>query len=351
MKPAETTMKSHCTVPAKLILSGEHAVLYHCPALSLAIQLPTHCTLEFVPSEQLTFSLTLTDLQLTAQCTQEAWRDQVDAVQQRFQAFRQNQLSIKAVLTTPEQLIWMTLATFDQHHPLKTGHWGIRIHSEAPMGRGLGSSAAVIVSTLAALFDAHQLPQDDDKLLEMAQQIEHYQHGRSSGIDPATLLHPGLLRFTLGEKPHPLDHSGFGQLNAWLIDTGAPQSSTGECVAAVRPFADDAALWQDFADVSAQIEQAWLAQDETGLKAAINRNHQLLCQIGVVPAKVADFIEHLKSQYQAAAKICGAGSVSGDHAGIVLCLSQQPPKQLCEQYGYRYFAMQPDSRGIHCEMV
>ncbi|WP_178863788.1 mevalonate kinase family protein [Thiomicrorhabdus cannonii] len=351
MSAAETTMKSHCTVPAKLILSGEHAVLYHCPALSLAIQLPTRCALTFTPADSLIFNLQLPDLQCAAQCDEAAWQAQVDAIEQRFQAFRQNHLSIKAVLTSPEQLIWITLAVFKRHYALNVGQWHLQLHSETPMGRGLGSSAAVIVATLAALFHAHQLSLESDKLLEMAQHIEHYQHGRSSGIDPATLLTPGLLRFKLGEKPHPLDHSEFKHLQAWLIDTGAPQSSTGECVSAVRQFADDSALWQNFAAVSAQIEQAWLAQDETALKTALNANHQLLCQIGVVPAKVSGFIERLNRQYQAAAKICGAGSISGDNAGIVLCLSAQPPKQLCEQYGYRFFAMQPDSRGVHCEMV
>lgn len=342
--------KIQCTVPAKLIVSGEHAVLYGCPALSLAIALPTRCTLAFTPAAELRFSLHLNDIALHIQADAALWQDEVQAIEQRFAAFTQNTLAIQHVLTQPQQLIWMTLALFNRHTPLMRGEWTLTLDSEVPMGRGLGSSAAVIVATLAALFQAHDLPLQHAIVLEMAQHAEHYQHGRSSGIDPATLLTPGLLRFELGQIPQRLAPAG-QPCQAWLIDTGAPDSTTGECVAAVRRFSDDAALWQRFAKVSAQIQQAWLSAQPADLKAALRTNHLLLCQIGVVPARVAGFIARLENDYAAAAKICGAGSLHGDSAGMVLCLSDTPPVSLCEAYGYRYFAMQTDNRGVHCEMV
>lgn len=359
MKPAERSLKQstrrkaekiQCTVPAKLILSGEHAVLYGCPALSLAIALPTRCTLTFKPAAELRFKLHLNDIALHTQADAVLWQHEVQAIEQRFAAFTHNTLAIQHVLSRPQQLLWMTLALFNRHTPLMCGEWTLTIDSQVPMGRGLGSSAAVIVATLTALFHAHDLQLEHATLLAMAQQAEHYQHGRSSGIDPATLLTPGLLRFELGQIPQrlaPADQT----IKAWLIDTGAPNSTTGECVAAVRRFSDDSALWQHFANVSAQIQQAWLSAQPADLKTALRANHQLLCQIGVVPARVAEFITQLENGYAAAAKICGAGSLHGDSAGMVLCLSDTPPAPLCEAYGYRYFAMQAENRGVHCEMV
>ena len=35
-----------------------------------------------------------------------------------------------------------------------------------------------------------------------------------------------------------------------------------------------------------------------------------------------------------AAKICGAGSVAGEAAGVVIVLADEAPTALCEQYGY-----------------
>jgi hypothetical protein len=53
----------------------------------------------------------------------------------------------------------------------------------------------------------------------------------------------------------------------------------------------------------------------------------------VVPAKVQQFIGEMEAQ-GGAAKICGAGSVLGEAAGMVLVLAERNPAELCQRYGY-----------------
>ena len=367
--PHPTDTLVHCSAPAKLILSGEHAVLYGSPALSLAIDLKSHCTVAYQAADWVNannthrqqthnlphFTLQLTDLKLEQSVTASDWQTRAQAINQRFLDFKNNLLTINVVLKSPFDLVLMCLWAFNQVHQIKTGHWRVCIHSEVPIGRGLGSSAGVIVSLLASLFKAHHTSVSKHELLALAKQVESYQHGSSSGLDPATLIYAGLLKYQMG---HPIQTLPNQKHAAWLIDTGTPQSNTGACVQKVKTHHQhNVTLWQDFAHTCSQIEQAWLNNCDlnhnaqtASLKKAIHQNHLLLCKIGVVPDKVQQVITQLNTELNAACKICGAGSILGDQAGMVLCMSDQSPAELCQQYGYSVWPLIPQNQGVHCEL-
>lgn len=348
-------MKTRCTVPAKLILSGEHAVLYGVPALSLAIDLPTTCTIERQPTDSqvipLSFTVNLTDFAQSQTFSGQQWLARVNGIKQRFNQFKQGKLTIDQVLETPFDLIWITLDAFHQQYRLNDGSWQLHIESRSLIGRGLGSSAAVIVGLLTALAKQHGLTLSKQQLLSLSQEVETYQHGRSSGVDPATLIYAGLVKYLMSTEPTPLSHISSLPLHAWLIDTGKPQSSTGECVEFVKRFADKSNLWKSFAKVEEQIEQAWSKNDTDALKEGIRMNQRLLTQIGVVPEPIDGFIQRLESDYDAAVKVCGAGAVRGTSAGVLLCLSDQDPTELCRQNHYHCYPIHPQSHGVQCETL
>lgn len=336
-------MPIHCSVPAKLILSGEHAVLYGAPALSLAIDLPTQCTLDFSASHQAKIEIHLPDYQQhQAWSFSQVWQ-QAEAIAARYHQFQQQQLNIRQVCQSPFDLVLLCLWQVNQLCPLN-GNWQIEIQSNAWAGRGLGSSAAVIISVLAALFKQQQLD-NAETLLELAKNIESHQHGQSSGLDPSTILHGGLVRFQRG---HALQHLPNHRYQAWLIDSGEPQSTTGECVAAVKThFAQNNPIWQAFTECTEQMHQAWLQQNTQALKQAIQTNQQLLMQIGVVPQRVAAFIDALQQQ-NFAAKICGAGSISGEAAGVIMAFGSTDPSELCHAWGYRCQPIRINQQGVQC---
>lgn len=337
-------MPVHCSVPAKLILSGEHAVLYAAPALSLAIDLPTQCKLSFNPANQAKIEIHLIDYQQhQAWSFSQVWQ-QTEAIAARYHQFQQQRLSIRQVCQSPFDLVLLCLWQVNQLRPLASGNWRLEIQSSAWVGRGLGSSAAVIVSVLAALFKQQQL-ENTETLLQLAKTIESYQHGQSSGLDPSTILHGGLVRFQHG---HALQHLPNHPYQAWLIDSGEPQSTTGECVAEVKSrFAQDNPIWRAFTECTEQLHQAWLQQNTQGLKQAIQTNQQLLLQIGVVPQKITTFIDALQQQ-NIAAKICGAGSISGDAAGVIMAFGSTDPSKLCHTWGYRCQPIHINQQGVQC---
>ena len=102
-----------------------------------------------------------------------------------------------------------------------------------------------------------------------------------------------------------------------LILTGKPQSSTGECVSHSKAFFEaHPEFIKAFGDVSEAVYAAFQSKDFEAFKVAITQNERLLEQIGVVPQRVQTLIHTLEAQ-GLAAKVCGAGAISGDNAGVV----------------------------------
>jgi len=70
-----------------------------------------------------------------------------------------------------------------------------------------------------------------------------------------------------------------------------------------------------------------------------------------VPLKIKKFIEQLHTSEEVPAKVCGAGSVQGDKAGIILCISPNAPRQLCQEYGFEIFPLVFESEGLSCHLI
>jgi len=342
-------MHIHSQAPAKIILSGEHAVVTGRPGLSMAIDLPTHCELTFEPSSHPFIEIELVDYGQKHAFPKAIWKRLATNIEGRYQFYQSGTTSIEQVLQHPVDLILITLYHFHTLHRIKPGHFSLKLKSHALTGRGLGSSAAVILSVLTALFKAHELDSTHEDLLILAQYIESRQHGQSSGIDPTTIFTGGLLRY---QTQHHLVKLAEHHFNAWLIDTGKPLSTTGQCVSQVQTqFPSTHAIWQAFEDTTDQIQFAWQEEHTQNLVKQIRINHQLLCDIGVVPTQVQKFINTATEQTDCAAKICGAGTIKGEAAGMVLCISPNAPRALCEQFGYTVMPLNFQPKGVACEEI
>lgn len=333
-----------CQAPAKLIISGEHSILYGAPAISVAVDLPSICQAHHRSADTTQFDITLSDLNAQQVFSLAQIQDQGQIIEQRLHAYQQGQLKVQAICPNPFDLVIATLYFGSKNLSMTSGQWQLSFQSKAWVGRGLGSSASLILTLLKAVFGT-QLS-DTQKLYQLARQIEHLQHGQSSGLDPATLIHGGMLYFQRGHIEH---HSTPPHYKAWLIDTGRPQATTGECVEHVRRHhARDMSLWQQFSQCTQAVHQAWLDQDPTSLKQQLNHNQALLSHIGVVPPSVAQRLQHLNHDCKGAGKVCGAGSLSGEQAGVVLGLYDQDPSEHCKQWDWNCQPLTFSHQGLSC---
>ncbi|WP_286237422.1 mevalonate kinase family protein [Neptuniibacter halophilus] len=291
--------------PGKMILSGEHSVVYGAPAIAVAVD--QSVTARFTPSTGSTLELRSSLGEYSQPLTElESLSDQLDS---RYDAFLQHRLGIREVLQHPLELISYTLA---QAGFSSAGV--IDINSTIPAGAGMGSSAALIAALLKLAQGNHEEDSDPERFFRTVRYCERLQHGRGSAIDAAAVTYGGLIRVCADEVT-PLPYTLGRDWYIW--NSGSPQSSTGETVAAVRAEFEGAPVWSAFSAVTEALQQALQNADQSALPDLIRSNQLLLEQIGVVPEPVAETIRQVVA-LGGAGKVCGAGSLGGKAAGQVL---------------------------------
>ena len=310
--------------PGKLILSGEHAVVYGAPAIVAAIA--RYTTVRFYPIHRSRSLRTVLKGITSGRSFPLAALDHLhDLLDRRFERFRNGDLPIKNILRRPDDLVLYTLAQLVRQLPLpgRTSR-GLpmpgRLHSESelPLGAGMGSSAAVIAATVVLYEHLLGKPLSLEERFQRIRFCERLQHGNGSAIDAAAVTYGGIHRLDR-QMPQALD---LGLTDWYWISSGIPDSSTGECVASVRArFAKDDALWRAFRDCTEAIVAA--LQRRRSPADALRENHALLKRIGVVPEATTRLIEGIE-RAGGGAKISGAGSIRGEKGGIVIAWHPNP---------------------------
>jgi mevalonate kinase len=338
-------MKS-CKVraPAKLILSGEHAVVYGTPALAMAVDRYAETTV-LSSKNQDDVQFDIKSLSHSKKMTYRALRDLKSTLKDKYRRFQSGQLSIGGILKTPLQLAHFTaINAFDR---VKEKMSGLHLHIDAniPNGCGMGSSAALAVSMTYAIAQFYELDLSEADFIELAQDAEKLQHGFPSGLDVLTSLRGGTLLFQKGQA---VTHDT-PTFPLYLVNTGKPQSSTGETVVAVKKSFENSPIWQDFEATTLSMSRAIQDNNLDAFKRAIEQNETLLETIGVVPKAVQDFIQAL-AKIGSTAKICGAGSIDGNSAGVLLIVPNDiaATTQLCHQHHFQLEMLYPVAQGAHC---
>lgn len=324
--------------PGKLILSGEHAVVYGRPALAMAIDRFAESVVTAGPADE--FAFDMPDLKESERFTLRALRDMKARVARSYDLFLSGQIGIRNVLYKPVELFeYAFIALLDGLH-LKADGLNIQTQSNIPVGCGLGSSAASVLSLLRGVGHYFRVEFRPDWYLKYSLEVERLQHGHPSGVDSYISLHGGCALFQQGNAtPVPLPRD-----TMYLVNTGTPGATTGECVVEVRRRFERDQIWNDFEAVTRALADAIQRNDTEGVRQCIRENHRLLIRIGVVPPRVQKFIADVEA-IGGAAKICGAGSVTGDAAGIVLASCEIPPREICQNYGYTLIPVRGDPLG------
>lgn len=204
----------------------------------------------------------------------------------------------------------------------------LRIDSDLPVGSGFGSSAATAVAVIAGFLAFRGAPLDLLRIEELALEVERRQHGLPSGVDSATVLFGGLLwarKLAAGGLATERLAATSPLLRLLRVyDTGTPAESTGAVVAAVRACRDrDPAAHERLLDrieaatsgLRAQLAQP--AEDVAVTVELIRECQACLEELGVVPGEVRALVRSVEAE-GGAAKISGAGSLSGPRAGSIL---------------------------------
>ena len=325
--------------PGKLILSGEHSVVYGRPAVAMAIDRSVAAMIEHADDGQVSFELPGTDERDSF--TMLALQDFKRRAQNNYRLFLNGELGIRDVLYKPVDLFKFGFITLldGVHRTLDSG-MVIRLKSTLPVGSGLGSSAAAVLSELRAVGHYLRVDFKPEWAYEFSLEAEKLQHGHPSGVDTYISLNGGCAAFENGKaRSVPLP-----RMQMFLVETGVPEATTGECVVNVKQHFENDPIWNDFEDITRGMEDAVRGNNDALMRSLLRENHRLLCRIGVVPKKVQRFAAEVEAR-GGAAKICGAGSIRGDRGGVVLVLADAMPTDLSAKYGYAVSPVRGDPLG------
>jgi len=268
--------------PGKVILLGEHAVVYGQPALALPVQ-------RFV----------------TVRCEPAA----------RFQ------LATKPIIGG--DALEEALAELAQE--FGGPKLAVHIASELPLSAGLGSSAAVAVASVRALALGANRKLDDAQLLALAESMERRFHGRPSGIDHTTCALGTPISFLKGE-PNRVEKLRVKKLALVIASAGPRDASTREKVLGLRAEfeRDSRRLEPLFAEIGALATtgMAALARgDDAELGRLMNENQKLLTKLGVSTEAVDSLCVKLTKLGARGVKLTGAGG-----GGAVIALHDEPER-------------------------
>ncbi len=316
------------SAPGKLILMGEHAVVYGRPALVAALDL--RLTVRIAPRSDTAVRLDLPGLGHLEETSWEALRAYARSVQESWQAYSRDPAPerFRAVQREdPAHVVKVALGESALGEDLLAG-LALRVESDLPIGSGFGSSAATAVAVIAGALAFRGEPLDLHRIEELALEVERRQHGLPSGVDSTTVLLGGLL-WARKLQTGGLEVERLAIISPLLrrlrvYDTGTPAESTGAVVAAVRARRDrDPAAHERLLDriegatrgFRAQLEQP--AEDAAVTVGLIRECQACLEELGVVPGPVRALVRQIEAE-GGAAKVSGAGSLSGPGAGSVL---------------------------------
>jgi len=329
--------------PGKLILSGEHAVVYGAPALAMAVNRYASATVTRELLPQISFHLA--DLAHRSRLTLNGLHHLKERIKRKYQRFVRGEYTIRQVLQKPFELAHLALGIFTEALNLSLPH-GVKIHVESsiPMGCGMGSSAATIVCVMQAISEYLNVPLSSDTLFQLALEAENMQHGRSSGLDLRMAIQGGCI-YLQGQamQVRQLPTQTF-----FLVNTGTPETSTGQCVHHVASLFQSQSLCSEFTQVTQTMDVALQANNTRGLMDVMRENQKLLTLIGVVPEKIRKFIAEVES-IGGAAKVCGAGAVQGERAGAVMALADDEAalQAVCDAFSFSMVTICGETRGVH----
>jgi mevalonate kinase len=270
---------ARAAAPGKVILFGEHAVVYGRPALAVPVaQVRAVATVE--PGGA-ALAIEAVDLRRRYDLAAAAAHDPL-ALAAR--------LVIGAGLSVPPAGV-------------------VRIESTIPIASGLGSGAAVCTALVRALAAALDLELSTAEVSAMVFETETVLHGTPSGIDNTVVAFEQPVYFVRGQPPVPLRVGK--PFHLLVADTGRP-SPTRRAVGDVRAAyeREPARLTALFDEIAGVVDDA-RRRIESGQPAALGplmtRNQALLRGLGVSSPELDDLAARAVAAGALGAKLSGAG--------------------------------------------
>ena len=290
-------MEGRFTAPGKIILFGEHAVVYGKPAIAIPVS-GMRATAWSEPGEN---GITI---------------NAMDVNKKIKLSTDNNQFSV---------LAQSILAITDRHEPNLT----INLTSKLPQGSGMGSSAATATAVCRALAGHLGVDLAANEISELVFEAEKIVHGTPSGIDNTVVAYEMPVYFIKGQNPETFEP---GKLFRLVIGDTGIEAPTKETVANVRKaWQNEPGLMEGYFDEIEKITRNGKIAIESGnaeqVGELMDENHELLNSIGVGHKILEELVEIAREKGALGAKLTGGG---GGGNMVALAEDKETQKKICE---------------------
>ncbi len=269
------------SAPGKIILFGEHAVVYGQPALAVPVtQLHADVRIEEIFSPGVWINAP--NIQLHSRLDSLAPSHPLAA-------------TVKNTLSTLGVSYLSGIS--------------ILIRSSIPVASGLGSGAAVSVALIRALARYVGRPLTDEQVSALAFETEKLYHGTPSGIDNTVVAYAKPVYFVKDQPPAPFR---VGQPFTIVIGDTGIAAPTKETVADVRRlWQENPARFATYFETIGSIVQTARQLIEAGLPDSLgplmDENHALLRQMNVSSPALERLVSAARAAGALGAKLSGGG--------------------------------------------
>lgn len=313
-------MKSKASAPGKVILFGEHFVVYGIKAILCAIDKRITVTAEDIPERKISIKSNIGELEYPT---------------------RRPISEIKSPLKPFYYLANKMLEKHKQYQGIK-----IIVESEIPTGVGLGSSSACCVAAAAAIARLFEKI-SKEQILELAIEAEKTIFENTSGADCTVCTFGGLIEYD--------KENGFTQIDSesgfhLVIANSNIEHSTDTVVASVKQFKNKneevfAEICKKESELINRVMRGLKQNDLEVLGKCMHDNQEFLEMIGISNQKLRDMIK-VAENTSFGAKITGAGG-----GGCIIALTdesnlERTMSELRERK-YECFSVKIDFKGLN----
>lgn len=313
---------------AKVILFGEHSVVYGYPAVALPLR---NLCMRATVSNECTFNFELDkSFELKSKTTSLNSHSSLNSSNLHSSLNSSNSLSVETSIETniDDNIVFSALGftgllrnippRFSSirtaiHCALDFAGWdGERLYvlteSDFPPERGLGSSAASAGAIIRAILDYYGIDANQSQLFSLTQQAERVAHGRPSGLDAVATSSLLPVKYCNGS----FDYMNIN-MRAWIVlaDSGL-KGMTRVTVEDLRKKRDENptfvnSLLQELGDIALSAEDDLLHGSSENVGIKMIRAHRILDKLGISTPLLNDLVDAAYSNGALGAKLTGGG--------------------------------------------
>lgn len=321
-------MKIKSFAPGKIILFGEHSVVHKRPAIAAAINRGVNVELTPRNDNIVHVVVPVIDYDKEHELT-------------NFQ--------LNYIIDSHNKMITDYIYEVINLFEFQNG-FDINVDINMYLGVGLGSSAAVTVSTLKAVSLYANEDYTKDQIAAIARSVEIKIQGAASPIDTSMSTYGGIIYIDENFKLHPVDV----KMNLPLIVQNCQISgNTGKLVESVRQKYEKypkivGKIFDAMEQIAVDAKKALEEGNEEHISSYMNLNQGLLDSIGVNTLELSQMVYNIRHHGAKGSKLTGSG---GGGCIIAFCPDNIDEVYDCIDNSYPKFKCELSTDGVKASII